>query len=320
MNNPRTGSALISLYKIVEAGELGYKVVASNARNRALKVLFQTFSQQRHDFKEQLLAEMERLGGQNKPGSSILGMIHRGRIDIFATLTIGDENVEKVLLKEVLLGESVALRAYERTLNQDLPDETRALVERQFREVRKAVDQIQLLRGENGKRQVLRLYDSRADAEQAFQSLKKAGIAEEAIKIEDFQPPVIEPNKGRGTTVLETLISGAVGGGIWGLAAGILAAIGILQIAALNQKEPALIVLILSFIGLVVAGGFVGGAIGLFIGWSVASQDNYVSEALKHGEVLVRALIDESLASKAWRIMNQVALAARAHHAGEYPA
>ena len=320
MNNPRARNALISLYKIVEAGELGYRVVASNAKNRALKVLFQTFSQQRHNFKDEIFSEIERLGGQSRPTSSILGMIHRGRIDIFATLTIGDENVEKMLLKEVMLGERVAVRAYARTLNQDLPDETRALVERQFREVRKAVDEMQLLRGANGKRHVLRLYDSRADAEQAFQSLKKAGIAEEAIKIEDFTPPVIEPYKGRGTTVLETILSGAVGGGIWGVAAGILAAIGIVQIAALNQREPSLIVVILSFMGLVAAGIFIGSNIGLFIGWSVASQDTYVSEIVKQGDVLVRALIDESLASKAWRIMNQVAMAARARHAGESPA
>src|SRR5262245_23814735 len=164
MNDSQARKALVFLYKIVEAGELGYRVVAFNAKNRALKVLFQTFSQQRQDFKDKIFAEIQRLGGQSRPASSILGMFHRGRIDIFATLTIGDENVEKVLLKEVVLGERVALKAYERTLSQDLPHESHALVERQFQEVRNTVDQIQILRGKNGKRQVLRLYDSRADA------------------------------------------------------------------------------------------------------------------------------------------------------------
>jgi len=47
MNNLSTRKALVYLYKIVEAGEKGYAVVASNVKNRALKILFQSYSQQR---------------------------------------------------------------------------------------------------------------------------------------------------------------------------------------------------------------------------------------------------------------------------------
>ena len=320
MNTLSARKALISLYKIVEAGEKGYAVVASNVKNRALKILFQSYSQQRRQFKDEIFREIQRLGGESRPKSSILGMIHRGRIDIFATLTIGDENVEKVLLKEVRLGERVALNTYERTLKQDLPPVTHALVEQQFQEVRKVVDQIRLLRGQDGKRLVLRLYDSRKDAEQALQSLKKAGISEQTIKIEDFNPPVFEPSKGRGTTILETILSGGVGGGIWGIVAGILAVISIVQIAALNERAASPIVVVMTLLGLIAAGVFIGSMIGLFIGWGVTSQDDYISETVKDGEVLMQTLIDESLASKAWRIMNQVAIAARARHASGSPA
>ena len=62
------------------------------------------------------------------------------------------------------------------------------------------------------------------------------------------------------------------------------------------------------------AGSFIGGMIGLFIGWGVSSQDSYVSDAVQHGEMLVRTIIDEPLASKAWSIMNQVAMEAKARH------
>lgn len=320
MNTLSARNALISLYKIVEAGEKGYAVVASNVKNRALKILFQSYSQQRRQFKEEIFQEIQRLGGDTRPKDSILGMIHRGRIDIFATLTIGDENVEKVLLKEVRLGERVALNAYERTLKQDLPPETRTLVERQFQEVRKIVDQIRLLRGQDGRRLVLRLYDSRADAEQAVQSLNQAGISEKDIEVEDFNPPALEPYKGRGTTLMETILSGGVGGGVWGVVAGILGAISVLQIAALNQDVVSPVIVMVVMFGLIAAGIFIGSMVGLFIGWGVASQDSYVSETVKKGEVLMETLIDESLASKAWRIMNQVAVSARARHASESPA
>jgi len=320
MNLSHARNTLINLYKIVEAGERGYAVVAANARNRALKILFQTNSRQRRQFNEEIFEELQQLGEQTRPRDSILGMIHRGRIDIFAYFTIGDENVEKVLLKEVLLGERVALRTYERTLKEDLPSEAHALVDRQFREVRKTVDQMRNLRGQNGKRLVLRLYDSRKDAEQAFQSLKEAGIPPADIKIEDYNPPVLEPSKSPPTTILETILSGAVGGEIWGVIAGVLAAATIVGIAAINGEQASPLVVLLALLTLMVQGALVGGVIGLFIGWGVTSQDRYIVETIKQGEVLMQVMIDESLASKAWQIMNQVALAARARHASESPA
>ena len=315
MDTPYARKALTDLYKIVEAGEKGYAVVASNVSNRALKVLFKTYSQQRLQFKEEILAEIHRLGGDAEPGSSVLGMIHRGRIDIFATLTIGAENVEKVLLKEVMLGERVAIKAYENALKKELPPETRSMLERQFEALRKVVDQIRLLRGQNGKKLVLRLYDSRSDAEQARQSLKIAGIAENTIQLEDFDSPALDAHKDRGTTIFETVLSGAVGGAIWGVPAGLLAALGMMRIAALNQEGVSPAILIVAVLGLIAAGSFIGGMIGLFIGWGVSSQDTYVSDSVQQGEILMRTMIDESLAPKAWRIMNQVAMEAKARHA-----
>jgi uncharacterized protein (TIGR02284 family) len=314
MNIPYVRKVLADLYKIVEAGEKGYAVVASNVRNRALKVLFKSHVQQRLDFKEEILAEIRRLGGDAEPGSSILGMIHRGRIDIFATLTIGAESVEKVLLKEVVLGEKVAIRAYENALKKELPPEIRAMLERQFEEVRKVVDQIRLLRGENGKRLIMRLYDSRSDAEEALQSLKSDGIAENTINLEEFNSPALDAYKDRGSTIFETVLSGAVGGAIWGTVAGFLANIGIMRMGILNQEGVSPAILIIALLGLIAAGSFIGGMIGLFIGWGVSSQDTYVSDAVQHGEMLVRTITDEPLASKAWRVMNQVAMEAKARH------
>src|SRR5688572_7446695 len=186
MNTPHTRNALVYLYKIVEAGERGYAVVASNVSNRALKILFRSYAQQRFQFKEEIFAEIQRLGGHARPGSNFLGLVHRGRIDIFAALTIGAENVEKVVLKEVLLGEKVAVKAYEKTLKKDLPPETRDLLERQFDEVRNVVEQVRLLKGQNGKQLVLRLYDSKTDAEEALQSLKRDGFSETAIEMESW--------------------------------------------------------------------------------------------------------------------------------------
>src|SRR5687767_13836959 len=176
--------ALVYLYKLVEAGERGYAVAASNVSNHALKILYKSQAQQRLQFKEEIFAEIQRLGGHARPGSNFLGLVHRGRIDIFAALTIGAENVEKVVLKELLLGETVAVKAYEKTLKKDLPPEIREMIERQCDELRKVVEQVRLIKEQDGKRLVLRLYDSQTDAEEALESLKSAGFSEKAIDME----------------------------------------------------------------------------------------------------------------------------------------
>ncbi len=206
MSNRQTLRALGSLYRIVEAGERGYAVAAANVNNRGLKLLFKSFAQQRANFKTEIFTEMEHLDGPvQPPRSSILATIHRGRIDIFEALTIGDENVEQVVLKEVALGESVALRAYENTLKKDLPPMTREMVTRQFEEVRGVVEQVKLMRGRDGKRLLIRLYDTEMDTSHAIQLLKEAGFAQKSIE----KIPVDKAlafYKGRGTTIVETIL------------------------------------------------------------------------------------------------------------------
>ena len=322
MNTSIARKELVYLYKIVEAGERGYAVVASNVSNHALKILYKSYAQQRFQFKEEIFAEIQRLGGHARPRSNFLGLVHRGRIDIFAALTIGDENVERVVLKEVLLGENVAVKAYEKTLKKDLPPETREMLERQFDEVRKAVKQGRLIKGQNGKRLVLRMYDSRTDAEEALQSLKSAGFSEKAIEIESWNHGThSELYKVRGTTILETVTSGAVGGGMWGIVAGGLSAFGIIQISAFSSEKAAPVILLLAMLGLIAAGAFIGAMIGLFIGWGIASEDSYVyDDSIKHGEVLMRTIVDTPRASKAGHIMEQAAMEIRARQASELPA
>jgi uncharacterized protein (TIGR02284 family) len=320
MSNGQTLRALSSLYRIVEAGERGYAVAAANVDNRGLKLLFKSYAQQRANFKTELFEEMQHLNGHaHPPGnglSSLLAMIHRGRIDIFAALTIGDENVEKVVLKEVTLGEGIALRAYENTLKKDLPPEIREVIARQFEEVRRVVEQVRLMRGTDGKRLLVRLYDTEMDANRAINSLREVGLTQESIE----KVPVEKTAalyKGRGTTVLETILSGVVGGAFWGSVIGLLALISVLQIPGwapstgpvLDQRLWAFIALVLCIAG----GTFVGTMIGTFIGWGIKSSDAYLYDlGLERGQILVKTLVDESRASKAWQLLAQVNVESRA--------
>lgn len=329
MDNQRVVKVLGYLYRITAAGERGYAVAATNVSNRALKVLFRSYAQQRAGFKDEILAEIQRLGGQPGPSRGfldLLGMIHRGRIDIFAALTIGAENVEKVVLKEVMVGERVALAAYEKVLKQDFPSETQQLVARHYEEIREIVERIDFMRGQDGKRLVVHLYDSKADAARAYRFLKEAGVSEQAIETEELHHiDKIELHRPRNATILETVLSGAVGGAIWGAVAGGLAFIGILQIAGITLEPIAprtvQLVAVLSALGLITGGTFIGSMIGFFIGLGISSEDRYLYEdSVEYGHVLVWATVDRPRASWVWQMMNRIEIQSRSRRPSEISA
>ena len=105
--------------------------------------------------------------------------------------------------------------------------------------------------------------------------------------------PEIELYKGKGSTILETIVSGAVGGTIWGTVTGILAVLGIFQLAGLSQNvvNPGSLqwTAVMSMLGLMAGGAFVGSMIGLFIGcWASPDwkTDTSTPTALKNGQIL----------------------------------
>ena len=313
MTDQQTVKVLSSLYRMIEAGEKGYAVSAANVANRGLKVLFKSYAQQRSDFGSEILAEMQRLGGNAKPGSSIRGVIHRGRINIFAALTIGSEERDTVILNEIILGERVALNTYEKALKKDLDPRAREIVARQYKAVRKVVEQIHLMRGWAGKRMIVRLFDSEKDADLAAQELRKS-----ASNIENIEQVILSNEvilyRGRSTTLFETIISGAVGGTLWGSLIGALAGLGAEQTANLAPFAPSQPEGIWIWVALagIVAGSFVGSALGFTIGIGISSEDTYLyDQSMKNGRIILLILTDVSWASEAGRILARLDIESR---------
>lgn len=295
---------LSRLYQLIEASEKGYAVAACSVKNQAIKVLFKSYAQKRATFKEEIWAEMQRLGNNTKPASSILGAIHRGRVIIFAVMTIGEENIEKVVRKEVLLGEKVARYFYERVLKKDLPSATRDLVQDQYQDVQQSIDSIQLMQGKNQKKLIVWLYETEVDANKAVDKLKTSDYSIQSIEKRTL--PTIQLNIDKSITVLETALSGAVGGAIWATVGGLLILITLLQITQINTLSP-LQIAFFSMLGLMIAGIFVGGMLGFFIGSGIKDEDNYLyNESIHHKLILVQVLADTSRASLARDLLHQV--------------
>src|SRR3972149_6522277 len=140
------------LYQICKAGERGFGVVAANVANRGLKLILKTCAQQRARFADELKGEIQRLGGAvSEQGILLLlGVIHRGRIDIFATLTIGAQNVENVVLGEALPGQTPPVNPYQGPMAKILSAVTGVLLERPDLQHQVRQEQVALLRGRSG--------------------------------------------------------------------------------------------------------------------------------------------------------------------------
>lgn len=314
-NNSRLVRTLNRLHRICHAGARGFEVVAANVSNRGLKVLLKTYVQQRAQFAGELAEEIHRLGGEVSKRRSIRGIIHRGRIDIKATLTIGPQNVENVVLNEAILGETAAVRTYKNALRKEMPAETRAIVERQAEEIQAVSDQVDLLRGQSGRRLVVRLFDSEAIQAEAIAALESAGFSADAVETVDLdQMTSAYEGSIQATTIDETVISGALGGAIFGSIFGAVAGVGVLLFPGLQtmmqvgaQSAWSLVALAGTF-----TGAFFGVILGFLVGLGIAEEDRYLyDDSLKHGNKLIMLETDSDRAAEAARIMQRVNAAAK---------
>ena len=313
MNNHQVVKSLMNLYNIVEAGERGYAVSAIHIDNPGLKILFKSFAQQRAELKSEILTEIKRLGGYRVPGSDVRGIIHRGRIGIFAALTIGKIDREGVVLKEVALGEKIALRVYERTLKEELPSTTRQLVSRQHDQVRELVEQIDLMRGTNGKRMIIHLFNTSEDVSSVLDEIEDSGYHPTGIEQINIQE-TLDLYESKGTIVLETSISGAVGGALWGTLIGVLAGAGV---GYANQYIP-VDVMQTPYAGLFVAlaiiigGALIGMILGFVIGIGIAEEDTYLyDQGREKGKIILMTVMENSHITEAQQIISQFNLASK---------
>ena len=278
--------ALSYLCRIVEAGEKGYAVSAANVSNQGLKLLLKSHAQQRSRFKSEILAEIQRLGSKLKPRNSIRGVLHRGRINIFSALAAGNEEKEKIILNEIMVGEKIALKTYEATLKKELPYETQKLISRQYAEVKKVVEQIELIKGKEEMRLIVQLFNSEKHADTAIRELKNAGFQLDSIQLISIHDS-IELYTTKGKTVFETSLSGSVGGALWGCLIGTLAGIGAEETAALGAA-PVASVWILIALGGIFAGALIGASLGFAIGTGISQEDSYIyNKSIKHEDILL---------------------------------
>ncbi len=138
-------STINGLIETLKDGQEGFKQAAEAVKDSDLKSLFSEYSLQRSRFAGELQAQAIQLG-ESKPedSSSVSGAMHRAWIDIKSAVTSGDDHT---ILAECERGEDSAIKEYKEAMEgDDLSAPVRAIVSRQYSEVKSAHDRIKQLR------------------------------------------------------------------------------------------------------------------------------------------------------------------------------
>lgn len=141
-----TTDVVESLNNLIETnkdGMKGYHQAAENIDNGALTTLFNEFSQQRAAFATELSNFVVEHGGTPENDGSAAANLHRGWMNLKATLSDGDE---VAVLSEIERGEEIAAGVYEDALAENIPEPAVDMVKRQYNAIRAAHSRIRELK------------------------------------------------------------------------------------------------------------------------------------------------------------------------------
>ena len=129
MTNDAIISCLNGLIATCKDGENGYRKATEDVHDAQMKNSFLSSSQQCAAAARELQELVREHGGLPEHSGSLMGAIHRGWVDIRSVLAGRDDHA---ILAEVERGEEAARQNYADALKQELPDEVRLVVLRQY--------------------------------------------------------------------------------------------------------------------------------------------------------------------------------------------
>ena len=136
-------STLNDLIETSKDGEKGFRTAAEDSKNAELQAVFLRRAQDCAKGAADLQQLVARLGGSPEAGGSVAGAVHRGWVDLKAAVS---SRTDLAILEECERGEDVAKARYRKALEETLPEDIRAVVQRQYDGVVRNHDQIRELR------------------------------------------------------------------------------------------------------------------------------------------------------------------------------
>ncbi|MCB0064740.1 MAG: PA2169 family four-helix-bundle protein [Caldilineaceae bacterium] len=182
LTNAQIISRLNHLANLNQASEVGFIHAAEHVRNRGLKIYLKNYAAQRARFAKELRDTVVELGGQVTTTANPIAVLHRGWIDIIATLTIGRMNQARVVVQETLRGEQVLLHRYQDNSKQSYSPAIQAMLTEQAEQVQAAHAHLSGIIAYNPNVLLIQLYEQTDTAHSAVSDLLSAGVEASAIQ------------------------------------------------------------------------------------------------------------------------------------------
>lgn len=144
-NNEKSITVLNQLVEVNNDRIEGYEHAVKETDESTLKSLFTKLAETSRKCREELAAEVTKLGGTPKEGTATSGKLYRIWMDIKAALTNKDR---KAILNSCEFGEDAAVKAYEEALEKtsDLTTEHQYLLKKQHALIKADHDKVKNLR------------------------------------------------------------------------------------------------------------------------------------------------------------------------------
>ena len=133
---------LNNLIETCRDGQNGFRQAADNLSNPQFKSFCLERSQERASFVNELQREVRTLGSDPEKEGSTAGAMHRAWIDLKSSLGGGDQ----AILSSCEQGEDSAVEQYKEALEDNLPINLRAVIERQYASVQQSHDRVKTMR------------------------------------------------------------------------------------------------------------------------------------------------------------------------------
>ncbi|QJR15136.1 PA2169 family four-helix-bundle protein [Usitatibacter palustris] len=145
MENQQIANCLNELIEVSKDGERGFVTCAEGAKDAQLKAYFEQCARRCGDAARVLGVEVARLGGKPGTSGSASAALHRAWLNVKTAVTSNDD---LAVLEECERGEDVAIKAYAKCLQENLPPNVRTIVQSQYQGVVHNHDKVKMLRDE----------------------------------------------------------------------------------------------------------------------------------------------------------------------------
>jgi uncharacterized protein (TIGR02284 family) len=145
MENSKIVSVLNDLIETSRDGATGFQTCAEGAKDAKLKAYFSTRVQDCNEAVRELNVEVLHHGGKPAEHGNASGVLRRAWLNIRTAVTSNDD---LAVLEECESAEDAALDAYRTALKETMPEQVRALVQKQYAGAKQNHDRVRQLRDE----------------------------------------------------------------------------------------------------------------------------------------------------------------------------